>query len=402
MDEPNSLIQWDGRYHLFYQHGSGAVRPASNQWGHAVSDDLVHWDHLPAAPDPTAGDSAQGSHLPDLGDWASPHVIGEAFGTTDFHAVGDAWECLDLMPLPDDKSGRFSGKHLLVVSARSKGWPQGQLLGFLGTYRDQRFVPEERVALDPGGYLHAPRSMADDYPSNRASRRLQWGWLREGRSRDAQPEAEWSSVMSLPRELFLNRDGTLGVRPAAELSALRQTHHHFEPGPIDEILNRDLAAVRGDSLEIIAEIEPRDAARIDLELRCTPNGPHTNGPHTSGTRGSGTRGSGDECTRLFYDRILDRIGIDRWRSTRQLQGVDRDVRSTDFTPPHRRRYSAKREPLRLHVFLDRSVIEVFINDRLYLASRIYPDCTDSLGLRLHVAGGRAALRSLDVWTLGSL
>ncbi len=325
-------------------------------------------------------------------EWDYLHPLTETFTAADLHGTGDRWESPDLIPLPDGQTGRFSGKHLLVVSASSasaqaKGQPSEQTFGFLGTYRDQRFVPEERVSLDPGGYFYAPRSLADERGSNRLSRRLQWGWLGEGRSAERQCEAGWSGVMSLPRELFLHRDGTLGVRPAAELSALRQSHRRFDSCPIDDILNRDLAAVRGDSLEIIAEIEPRDAARIDLELRCTP---------------SGTRGSGDECTRLFYDRILDRIGIDRWRSTRHIDGVDRDVRSTDFTTPRRRRYSTKREPLRLHVFLDCSVLEVFINEQLYLSSRIYPDCVDSLGLRLHVTGGRAALRSLDVWEMGSL
>ena len=58
--------------------------------------------------------------------------------------------------------------------------------------------------------------------------------------------------------------------------------------------------------------------------------------------------------------------------------------------------------LELRVFVDRSVVEVFANRRHYLARRIYPSRPDSLGLQLFAVGGKARLRSLDVWQMGAI
>ena len=55
------------------------------------------------------------------------------------------------------------------------------------------------------------------------------------------------------------------------------------------------------------------------------------------------------------------------------------------------------ELLRLHVFLDRSILEVFINKRQCLTQRIYPSGAESLGVSLTGHGGVASVRRLDAW-----
>jgi beta-fructofuranosidase len=58
MNDPNGLIQWNGRVHLFYQHNPAGPAPENIAWGHASSTDLWTWQDHPLAlePDPAGPD----------------------------------------------------------------------------------------------------------------------------------------------------------------------------------------------------------------------------------------------------------------------------------------------------------------------------------------------------------
>jgi beta-fructofuranosidase len=57
------------------------------------------------------------------------------------------------------------------------------------------------------------------------------------------------------------------------------------------------------------------------------------------------------------------------------------------------------EALRLRVFVDRSVVEVFANDRLCLTKRVYPSRHDSLGVQLFATGGLAMALAGAAWEM---
>jgi len=436
------LIQWKGRYHLFYQYQPGSVVLSAGVWAHAVSDDLVHWEHLPVALVPTPGGpdsdgccggmTVDNDGVPtivytgsvpgwpytsrtcistgsdDLVTWtkhpANPVIrdLPEGLDITGFrdpwvwregdtwyqlvgsgiHGVGgtlplykspdlihweylgllltgnseqtDAmWECPEFFPL--------DGRHVLLVS----GNPVAKVFYFVGSYADQTYDSKLRGRVDLGAHFYAAHTMLDDQ-----GRRLLWGWLREGRKREAQRAAGWSGAISLPRVVSLDADGWLRSEPVPELKALRGRHFTLADVPLTDGEPHTPDGVAGDRLEIVAEFNAARSGHVGLAVRCSPDG--------------------EEQTRISYSFTKDRFYFDCQRSS-----LDSTTERLATGGPLR---LSRGSPLRLHIFLDGSTIEVFANGRA-AASRIYPTRSDSVGIQLIGARGDSRLTSLDIWEM---
>jgi beta-fructofuranosidase len=255
--------------------------------------------------------------------------------------TGEMWECPDFFHLGD--------KHVLVISPI----PFGKAIYSVGVYDREKFIPTEWHTLDNGGAFYAPQSMLDAQ-----NRRLMWGWLWETRPEAKFRAAGWAGVLSLPRVLSLGHEGGLYQLPAPELSVLRQT-----------TLARNISQLRGDCLELMVAFDGEDLS-CGLKVRLSPDN--------------------SERTLITYDRVAQTFSIDRRHSSLEA-AVVRDIRTTPLK-------LSPGEPLKLHIFLDCSVVEVFANDRVAMATRIYPTRSDSLGIKV----ARGHLTSLAAWEMGAM
>jgi beta-fructofuranosidase len=271
------------------------------------------------------------------------------------------WECPNFLA--------FGDRRVLLFSVQNAENDLLYPLYVTDAFRDERFLSQTHGMVAHGGYFYAPQVLCDDQ-----GRSLMWGWLMEGRSASLLEEAGWAGVMSLPIIVAPLPEGGLSLEPAPELTTLREKHWHYAGLELSEAMNFPHEDIRDDRLEMLAEFEPSQHCEFGLKLRCSPDG--------------------QEQTRLVYQSASRHVSIEREQSS-VIPEVDHGNSSVAVE-------ADPGEVLKLHIFLDRSVVEVFVNGRCYLASRIYPQRPDSLGLELFARSGGVKVRSLDIWRLGSI
>ncbi|HUT33629.1 MAG TPA: glycoside hydrolase family 32 protein [Planctomycetota bacterium] len=456
--DPNGALFWKGRYHLMYI----VQTEKGHCWAHISSKDLVHWRHHPLALEPGGADRGIFSGgafvdkkgVPTITYWGlgnpcgiciatstddnldrwtkSPHnpVIRETapgltvtkaedgsqlvYGAADpsaiwthngryylltgnllvlrefglkrkmpehqgdtlylfasddlakwtylhpFYQSGRKWTradeddmCPDFFPLGD--------RHMILFISHNLGCQY-----YIGRYENDRFTPETHGRMTwADNALFAPESLVDD-----KGRRIMWAWVFDGRRRETQAASGWSGTMSLPRVLSLGDDKTLRMAPPEELALLRYNPRKSENLSVPADGELPLKDVSGNSLELSIEMAPDGAAQCGVKVRCSPDG--------------------KEQTAIFYDAAEKKLKVD---TTRSSLGEGRKV--VEGGP-----FELKPgEPLRLRVFVDKSLVEVFANDRQAIARTIYPTRADARGVALFSRGGSARVRLLEAWDM---
>lgn len=437
MNDPNGLCFWQGRWHMFYQayppdeFPNPADIPKRRQhWGHAVSDDLVRWRDLPYAiypgiermcfsgstvvesnrivafyPGIDAGQMVAVSKDPLLLNWEklAGNPVKSPAGDSCIWKEGDTYfglvgaDCLvsstnlidwtvlggflEGNPFPLGDAGAcpnfvpIGSKHLLLSFSHTTG---GQYL--LGDYDRQRhrFKPYARGrfnhgTVSPGG-VHAPSAASDG----------KGGVVNILNINDGRHSDDWDQIMSLAQRLTLGPGAQLRIEPIEAVASLRGSHQSI--GEIRLRANQEivLEAINGNTMELEAEIDPQLSRWVQLNVLRSPNA--------------------EEQTSITFYNFDRKLSI--WYDTKGVVCLDGSRSSilpdAWLRPPERAVMERGAGPIKLRVFIDRSVVEVFVNGKLYLAIRVYPGRKDSVGVSVRAQGQDAMLKKLDAWQMQSI
>lgn len=397
MNDPNGLVFDGSQYHMFYQHipqGGHAL-----VWGHATSENLMDWTHLPVAiPEDELGHIWSGScvRIPfeglatelrafftyqtperqcqgmarsqdlgrtwqkypenpilveDLRDFRDPKVFVHPV-TLEWNmlvASGDClrryrsqdlaswefvsrvglsgaapnllWECPDTFPLPD-------GRWVLVAS--HVGSEHGRHLStpraLVGRWTEDDFVPEG---------IWAPLNWGpDDYAT------ISWfgvhppvviGWMNHWSYARSLPTEGWNGMMTVPRVVTAEPDGTILQRPIKQVAQLRKASLDLLQGDVEtESVALDIELGAGELSESVA-------LRISTEA--------------------------DELIRVGYDPVRREAFVDRTSA-----GV------AEFHDGFAREYRAPlllSADLRVRVLVDRYSVEAFFQDGEVLMTALF-------------------------------
>ncbi len=447
MNDPNGTIYHDGYYHVFYQFNPYADFSHDIHWGHTRSTDLVHWEQLPVALPPAYA-------LNETGCWSGCAAIdGEgrpllfytsvgAQGTRPFQqraAQGDAemitWQphpANPILALGEKGVPRFeqswrdpfifhtAGRTFLVLGAaddadiaaegtnsnvilfeaedagllkwRYRGpiysrprtemhfcecpnfFPLGDKFVLLlspyapveytvGVFDPDRatFTPETTGVLDPGVGSHNhrgeplpaatdPRFYASNILYDPQGNCVLIGWVRGFKTNQG-----WSGCLALPRVLTLGPDGRPRQQPVPALQELRTQQLAALSQVVDD--TSQALPAQGDALEIQAKLTLHGATRAGLLLRAADDG---------------SRGIA-----IDYDGEHLHVG----------------ETTIDF---------AAGPTIELQIFLDKSVLEVFVNGGEQAITQVYYGEPADQGIRLFAEGGKAAFDDVRVWQMASI
>ena len=448
INDPNGLIQYKGEYHVFYQHHPYDENWGPMHWGHVKSKDCIHWEHCPVAISPgdefDKGGCFSGSAVdnngeltliytghnyideeqntfyetqniavskdgvtfekyennpviaeppadsihhfrdpkvwkhedklymvvgnstkdnigrvilytsPDLRKWDYVGVLATSEGE-----LGYMWECPDFFKLGDKYVLSFSPQGIEKKDGKYPNLFQtGYIVGDYD-YDKNEFKHGDFYEFDNGHDFYAVQTFLDD-----KGRRIAIGWMDMWESHMPTKEDGWCGALTMPRELTLGDDNKIKMNPIEEIELLREECISSEENVIVSENNSFKIKTSEKMLEIDVTFDILNSDSKELGLKIN--------------------GSDEEELVLKYNTDASQLTIDCSK-----YGKEQDsTRKADVS---------KNSKLSLRVFLDRSSIEVFINDgEAVITSRIYPQKNID-NIEFFTSNGEVKIESLKAW-----
>jgi beta-fructofuranosidase len=193
----------------------------------------------------------------------------------------------------------------------------------------------------------------------------------------AKPTKGWNQIMTLPRVLTLAGKDDLRIEPTGDIESLRTSHQRVGKTQLPANQEFVLENMRGNAMELVAEIDDRKTQMFEMNVLRSPNKEEYT--RIAFFRGRGYRGKSLITIDSSYSSVLP-----------DVQSRGPETAPVDIE---------KNELLKLRVFVDKSIVEVFVNGRQCVAMRVYPSRKDSVGVSLKSQGRDAMLKSLDAWQM---
>lgn len=419
LNDPNGFIYYKEKYHLFYQWNPFACEHGNKFWGHFISDDLCNWKEVEPALTPDTKYEKNGCYSGSAFEYNDELYLFYTGNVKYSNKSRDSYQCLakskdgikfeKLGPViekpPKGYTKHFrdpkiwkrnniwymvigaqtidkQGRVLLYISTNLKKWkyikeiagskvnkllefgymwecpdffelggvdillvsPQGieedkdkynnkyQTGYFIGNFNweNNKFDHGDFFEMDRGFEFYAPQTTLDS-----KKRRLLFGWMGMP-ERDDEPTKKygWIHAMTLPRELIY-KNNKIYQRPVEELKKLRKNKVEYYDINVEKEISLD--KIEGDSYELIVEMS-------DIKKR-------------TGIR---VRTSETEKTDIYVDVENKKLVFDRNQSGEGYKGIRKcDLKIVD--------------KIKLHIFMDKSSIEIFVNDgEEVFTSRIFP------------------------------
>ena len=462
MNDPHGLIQFNGKYHLFYQHHPFSGKWGTMHWGHAVSENLIHWEHLPEALAPSetydgwdGGGIFTGSaiehnrelilfytgcakdrqvqcmasskdgvnfiksnHNPILSkapndinphDFRDPKVWkqGELFymvtGVTDgvsnliepsnydingfgkvcLHRSKDLknWEFVNYLVESKGELGTMlecpnffplDGKWVLLYSPM--GLLERQVIYLTGDFDEVtgKFHWTTMGSVDWGFDYYAPQHFQDNQGRNLIMAWIgSWPFMPWCRGEYDTSDLGWYGGISIPRQINLCSDGKLRSQPIQEFAILRNSPRLYDQKVIQENNPFEFQAGDGIHCEILAtfDLSESNSSLIGFRLR----------------------GSSDQQTLLEFDISQGEMIFDRSKSGNKSAKVRRCLLE-----------SSSNHQLFVRILMDSISVEVFTDGgRTTMTNNVFSD-PSSNNLSIYTRNGRALLRSLQTYGIGSV
>ncbi|SKA95142.1 beta-fructofuranosidase [Caloramator quimbayensis] len=449
VNDPNGFIYFNGLYHLFYQHYPYEPIWGPMHWGHAVSSDLIKWEYMPLAlaPDKVydkdgcfSGSAIEKDNMmylfytghvynsdkkddykqtqciaysidginfskyinnPVIGaekipqkssknDFRDPKIFVRGtnyymvLGSNDGEGNGQAllykskdlinWDFVNILAKSDGNIGMgwecpdlFSIKDMdvLIVSPqymKSQGYNYKNLhstIYAVGKFYDEsgELKFDEYHPIDYGFDFYAPQTTFDD-----KGRRLIVAWMDmwESEMPTQRLGHNWAGAMTLPREIVM-KDNKLYFRPVEEIKKYRKNEFEIKNLELIEEITID---TKGDCYELDILIDAQEAKSFGIKVRASEK----------------------EETILEYNKENKLFKFNRDKSGIGPKGE----RATEAELIDNR--------LKLQIFVDKSSVEVFINDgEKVMTGRIYPSKESNL-IKLF-SKGRCRISYLYKWDI---